>query len=237
MRASRLHSSLLCLNVVMNLCGRTFQRPSSISASSEYLKSLTLLCLHVAHAFLFLFLLFILLSRVKATEAVESPVKFFLPFLLDNMKQCFEHPKSCKQFFNTLCSLLQDVTDLSTLRIDTEEILAQLADLIVNHPTVEIVPRDKDHILMGLLRVLTGLVHGRNDLKEKAANPKGYNIMQSVFMDCLFATPSRDHPPVIPPPKAKNAETRRAAYDLLAELSTDLPINSGRLCAMALPPG
>jgi hypothetical protein len=92
------------------------------------------------------------------------------------------------------------------------------------------------------------------------ASEGGCDLIEEVFERCLFAVPSTEgndsasHAAQLDPaaavaagdtgslsvlggrlPKAKAAFTRRAALDLLVQLSTDCPANVARLCAKVLP--
>ena len=119
--------------------------------------------------------------------------------------------------------------------IDPADAVRLLADLIKTHPVKEATSDDEDLVLRGLLELLTEVLRYRPALKRLAGSPDECGLCSEVFTNGLFAIPNSDYRGTEAPPKAKNSDTRKAAFGLLVELTRDSPENHQAVCALTLP--
>ena len=97
---------------------------------------------------------------------------------------------------------------------DAAAYLTTVSQLLSEHPIVEASAEDVDHVLQGVLRLLTALLRYRSHLKLGAgagAGEGGVNLVSHVFDKCLFEMPSAESRSDVPPPQCKNEDTRRCA--------------------------
>eukprot|EP01132_Coremiostelium_polycephalum_P003569 gene3569-4447_t len=74
----------------------------------------------------------------------------------------------------------------------------------------------KDHILVGILNIIRNLLRRRPSIKSICIDQ---NLLEFLFYDCLFKTPTADDHGLDQPPLCKVKESRVSCFRLLRELS------------------
>jgi hypothetical protein len=109
-----------------------------------------------------------IVSQKDASDASQrSPLQFFLSLLLPALPNVYEHEDRCPQYFSLLRTLLQQVTqesqnkpntNVATFITDIDSTAQQLCSMIKAHPTLEMTDEDSDEVLQGLLGTMADLL-------------------------------------------------------------------------------
>ena len=133
-------------------------------------------------------------------------------------------------------ALMEGLVPANLGGIKPETAVRTLADMFSNAPVMEATPDDEDLVLRGILQLLTEVLRYRPGLKALAGGADQCNLCNEVFTNGLFAIPNDESSLGInAPPKCKHPDTRKAAFELLVELTHDSGENHQTVCALTLP--
>lgn len=166
----------------------------------------------------------------KLISFLPTAEKMILPnpnpnFTVDDGKE--PYGPACRDYFWLLCRLVDTLTpdmvkecldEPQPGTLDIERLCRQVADCILKRDYLETRYSNQDDGLVGLVNLMTNLVKFDPPFKFSAEAPQ---LITEIF-DCLFDLPS---PTNRQKPKCKSQSSRAAAYDLLAELSRNCPVN------------
>ena len=200
------------------------------------------------------------LAMAGGGDGKTTPAAFMLHALLTHVDAAYAFPDTCAEFFGMLAAVLAGT---SPLPVDEAGALAALGGMLRAHPIVEVGTEKRDvvdGVLCGLLALLRALVAGRVHLKvaagPAAGGPPGSSLLEAIFDDVLFSSPEETAARVRSAggdagagaggdatlsllggalPKAKQAVTRKAALDAVAELAVDCEDNAVAVCKLLLP--
>ena len=182
-------------------------------------------------------------SQLSEVSNIQKPNSFLLSFLINNFLQVVvEHRDKCEQFFQVVEHLYSKSTpqELESSKIDFRQLAQDIITKISNLTPYETsTTGEKDYLLQGLLKLLDSLFRSNPKLKNISleSNP---TFINEVLHSCLFEVPegivfcyksvssllllvALDYSPgVVPPPKCKTNESRKAALQLLYTITCDL---------------
>jgi hypothetical protein len=149
---------------------------------------------------------------------LPRPRDYFLPLLVNFLPTINIYSSSCEQYFDGLNVLIKNMhTDP-----ESEKILAQVVGLIKEHPIIEVREFDReDKVLIGLMDLVCTFIQLQPKLRPKLGLAAGSGLVGEVFK-CLFDLPGpKETDGSVAPPKCKSRPCRKAAFQLLEELTKD----------------
>lgn len=196
----------------------------------DWLRSVMLSCenpsvrLHVGDA----------LHEIASKNAAGPRLLQYLLVLIDESEKFLA---TCSHFF-TLCDKMIGVAVQENAAV-FENLASGLCVRVLNRHTIEtrqvtstvnknrnaVVSKAEDFVLQGYLKILSTILSKNKPLASVLGvePPQGKGLLQYLFKECLFETPTlEDHGPLAPP-KCKRKATRSAALGLLVVLASSDP--------------
>ncbi|PRP88236.1 ubiquitin domain-containing protein [Planoprotostelium fungivorum] len=175
------------------------------------------------------------LSTLQQMASPGEGHKQILSVMLSILPKLDHDVPTAEQYFELLQSIIHS-DDVQKTTIDYVLLLGQLADSIKAHPIIERRrTKDRDIVLQGLLSTTKTVLRKVPHRKSQLAHEHGHGMFDELFRRCLFDTPTaEDHGPLAPP-KCKTATSRRAAYDLLVEITKGSVSIFEHLCDLLYP--